>query len=88
MRKSRFPNSQTMDTLKRAESSISVPVLCRELGISTTTFYKWRAIFRGMNTLMMSEMKELEEENRRLRPMYVEENFKAEIVAEALSEKS
>jgi putative transposase len=64
-----------------------VPDLCRELGISTATFYKWRAKFGGMDTSMMSKMKELEEENRRLRRMYVEEKLKAEIVAEALAKK-
>jgi putative transposase len=49
--------------------------------------YKWRAKFGGMDTSMMSKMKELEEENRRLRRMYVEEKLKAEIVAEALAKK-
>ena len=61
--------------------------MCRELCISTATFYKWRAKFGGMDTSMMSKMKELEEENRRLRRMYVEEKLKAEIVAEALAKK-
>jgi putative transposase len=64
-----------------------VPDICRELGISTATFYKWRAKFGGMDTSMISKMKELEEENRRLRRMYVEEKLKAEIVAEALAKK-
>ena len=87
MKKSRFTDSQIMDALKRAESGISVLDMCRELGISTATFYKWRAKFGGMDTSMMSKMKELEEENRRLRRMYVEEKLKAEIVAEALAKK-
>ena len=87
MKKSRFTDSQIMDTLKRAEAGVAVPDLCRELGISTATFYKWRSKFGGMDTSMMSRMKELEEENRRLRRMYVEEKLKAEIVAEALTKK-
>jgi putative transposase len=87
MKKSRFTDSQIMDALKRVESGISVPDICRELGISMATFYKWRAKFGGMDTSMMSKMKELEEENRRLRRMYVEEKLKAEIVAEALAKK-
>jgi putative transposase len=87
MKKSRFTNSQIMDALKRVESGISVPDMCRELCISTATFHKWRAKFGGMDTSMMSKMKELEEENRRLRRMYVEEKLKAEIVAEALAKK-
>jgi putative transposase len=76
-----------MDALKRVESGVPVPDLCRELCISTATFYKWRAKFGGMDTSMMSKMKDLEEENRRLRRMYVEEKLKAEIVAEALAKK-
>jgi putative transposase len=64
-----------------------VPDMCSELGISTATFYKWRAKFGGTDTSMMSKMKELEEENRRLRRMYVEEKLKTEILTEALAKK-
>jgi putative transposase len=87
MKKSRFTDSQIMEALKRAEAGIAVPDLCRELGVSTATFYKWRSKFGGMDTSMMAKLKELEEENRRLRRMYVEEKLKAEIVAEALAKK-
>ena len=87
MKKSRFTDSQIMDVLKRAEAGTAVPDLCRELGVSTATFYKWRAKYGGMDTSMMSKLKELEEENRRLRRMYVEEKLKAEIAAEALAKK-
>lgn len=76
-----------MAALKKAEAGIAVPDLCRELGISVATFYKWRARYGGMDTSMMSRMKELEEENRRLRKMYMDEKLKAEIVAEALAKK-
>jgi putative transposase len=64
-----------------------VPEVCRELGISTATFYKWRAKFGGMDTSMITRMKELEDENRRLKKMYLEEKLKSEIVAEALAKK-
>ena len=87
MKKSRFTDSQIMDALKRAEAGIAVPDLCRELGVSTATFYKWRSRLGGMDTSMMSRLKELEEENRRLRRMYVEEKLKAEIASEALAKK-
>ena len=76
-----------MAALKKAEAGIAVPDLCRELVISVATFYKWRARYGGMDTSMMSRMKELEEENRRLRKMYMDEKLKAEIVAEALAKK-
>jgi putative transposase len=87
MKKSRFTDSQIMDALKRAEAGLAVPELCRELGISSATFYKWRAKYGGMDVSMMARMKELEAENARLRKMYVEEKLKAEIVAEALEKK-
>ena len=76
-----------MAALKKAEAGIAVPDLCRELGVSVATFYKWRSKYGGMDASMMSRMKELEEENRRLRKMYMEEKLKAEIVAEALTKK-
>ena len=87
MKKSRFTDSQIMDALKRAEAGLAVPELCRELGISSATFYKWRAKFGGMDVSMMTRMKELEDENRRLRKMVVYERLKAEIVTEALAKK-
>jgi putative transposase len=87
MKKSRFSDSQIMDALKRVEAGLSVPDVCRELSISVATFYKWRAKFGGMDTSLMARMKELEEENRRLKKMYIEEKIKADIVAEALAKK-
>jgi putative transposase len=87
MKKSRFTDSQIMEALKRAEAGLTVPDVCRELGISSATFYKWRAKFGGMDVSMMTRMKELEDENRRLRKMVVDERLKAEIVTEALAKK-
>ena len=84
MKKSRYSDSQIMDALKRVDAGLGVPDVCRELGISSATFYKWRAKYGGMDVSMMSRLKELEEENRRLKKMYLEEKLKAEIVAEAL----
>ena len=63
MKKSKFTDSQIMEALKRVERGLAVPELCREHGISTATFYKWRAKYGGMDASMMSQMKELEEEN-------------------------
>ena len=87
MKTSRFTDSQIIAILKQAEGGSPVPELCREHGISNDTFYKWRSKFGGMDASLMARMKELEEENRRLKKMYVEERLKAEIVAEALTKK-
>jgi len=78
VKKSRFTDIQIMAALKRIEVGLPVPEICRELGISTATFYKWRAKFGGMDTSMITRMKELEDENRRLKKMYLEEKLKAE----------
>jgi putative transposase len=87
MKKSKFTDSQIMAALKKGETGVSPPDICREMGISSATYYKWRAKFGGMDTSMMSRMKELEDENRRLKKMYMEEKLKAEIVSEALAKK-
>lgn len=87
MKKSRYSDSQIMAILKQAEAGTPVPELCREYGMSTATFYKWRAKYGGMDASMMARLKELEDENRRLKKMYAEERLKAEIVQEALQKK-
>lgn len=87
MKKSKFSDSQIMEALKRAEAGLAVPELCRELGISSATFYKWRAKYGGMDTPMISRMKELELENARLKKMYAEERLKAEILKDAMAKK-
>ena len=87
MKRSKFTDSQIMDTLKRVDAGLGVPEVCRELGISAATFYKWRAKYGGMDTSMMARMKELEAENARLKKMYIEEKLKAEILNEALTKK-
>ena len=62
--------------------------LCREHGISSATFHKWRAKFGGMDVSLMARMKELEEESRQLKKLYVEAQIKADIVAAALAKKT
>lgn len=87
MKKSRFSDAQILAVLKQAEGGVPVPELCREHGISSATFYKWRARYGGMDASLMARLKELEDENRRLKKMYAEERLKAEIVQEALTKK-
>ena len=87
MKTSRLSDSQIIAVLKQAEAGSPVPELCREHGISSATFYKWRSKFGGMDASLMARLKELEDENRRLKKMYAEERLKAEIVQEALQKK-
>lgn len=87
MKKSRYSDSQIISILKQSEAGTPVDELCREHGMSSATFYKWRAKFGGMDASMMSRLKELEEENRRLKKMYAEERLKADILQDALEKK-
>lgn len=87
MKKSRFSDSQILSILKQAESGVPVPELCREHGMSSASFYKWRAKYGGMDASLMARLKELEDENRRLKKMYAEERLKSELRKEALEKK-
>jgi putative transposase len=87
MRKSKFSDNQIIAILKQAQAGTPVPELCREHGMSSATFYKWRSKFGGMDASMMSRLKELEEENRRLKKMYAEGRIKAEIRQEIIEGK-
>ncbi len=72
MRKSKFSEHQIVGALKRAETGVPVKDICRELGVSTATFYQWRSKYGGMEASDLRRMKALEEENRRLKQMYAE----------------
>ena len=87
MKRSKYSDSQILAILKQAEAGTPVPELCREHAMSSATFYKWRAKYGGMDASLMARLKELEDENRRLKKMYAEERLKAEIVQEALLKK-
>lgn len=87
MKKSRYTDSQILSILKQNESGVLVSDLCREHGMSSATFYKWRSKFGGMDVSLMKRMKELEAENRRLKKMYAEERIKAEIRKEVIEGK-
>ena len=87
MKQSRFTDSQIIAIVKQAEAGTPVPEVCREHGISSATFYKWRSKYTGMDASLMARMRELEAENARLKKMYAEERLKAEIIQEAMAKK-
>jgi putative transposase len=87
MKRSKFSDTQIISILKQAEVGLSVPDICREHGISSATFYKWRSKYGGLDVSMMSRLKELEAENSRLKKMYAEERLNSEILKEALEKK-
>ena len=87
MKTSKFTESQIMAILKQGESGIPVAEICREHGISSALYYRWRSKYGGMDASLIARLKELERENAQLKKMYAEERLKAEIVREALSKK-
>ena len=83
----RFSESQIMGILKQADSGVSVAELCREHGMSSASFYKWRSKYGGMDASMISQMKAIEDENRRLKKMFAELSMHNELLKEALGKK-
>ena len=87
MKNGRLSDAQIMGILKQAESGVPVSELCREHGMSSASFYKWRAKFGGMDASMVSQMKAMEAENRRLKRMYAEMSMQNDLLKEALEKK-
>ena len=87
MKKSRFTDSQILAILKQTENGIPVPDLCREHGMSNATFYKWRSKFGGMDASLMARMRELEQENARLKRMYADVQLRHDVLQEVLAKK-
>ena len=87
MKNNRYSDAQIMGILKQAEIGMPVSELCREHGMSSASFYKWRAKFGGMDASMISEMKAMAEENRRLKRMYAEMSMQNDLLKEALGKK-
>ena len=87
MKNGRFSDAQIMGILKQVESDVPVSELCREHGMSSASFYKWRAKFGGMDASMVSQMKAMADENRRLKRMYAEMSMQNDLLKEALGKK-
>ena len=87
MKKTRFTEAQIMGVLRQAEGGMPVAELCREHGMSSASFYKWRAKYGGMDASRSSQMKAMEEENRRLKRMYADLSMQADLLKEALGKK-
>lgn len=84
MKTSRYTEAQIIAILRQAEGGVPVAELCREHGMSDASFYKWRAKYGGMDASMVSQMKAMEEENRRLKRMYADLSMQNDLLKEAL----
>lgn len=87
MRKSKFSEVQIAAILKEAEAGVSVVEVARKHGISAATFYQWRSKYGGMEVSDLQRMRELEQENARLKRMYADLSLDNSILKEALTKK-
>ena len=87
MKKSKFTESQIIKVLKDNEQGRSVDSISRELGIDKSTFYYWRKKYGGMETNQLKRLKELEEENRKLKQMYADVSLDITMLKDVLSKK-
>ncbi|MFT5638485.1 MAG: putative transposase [Paracoccaceae bacterium] len=87
MKQSKYSDAQIMSILNQAEGGVPVSELCREHGMSNASFYKWRAKYGGMDASLISRMKALDDENKRLKKMYAEKSMQNDLLKEALGKK-
>lgn len=87
MRKSRFTEEQIIGVLKAVESGRKVGEVCREHGIAEGTYFRWKAKYGGLEVSEARRLRELEEENRRLKHAVAELTLDKQILKEALSRK-
>jgi putative transposase len=87
MKMTRYSEPQILAILRQAEGGVPVAELCREHGMSNASFYKWRAKYGGMDASMVSQMKAMEEESRRLKRMYADLSMQNDLLKEALGKK-
>ena len=87
MKKTKFTETQIVNALKEYEAGKSSSDLCREFGISKATFYNWSKKYGGMESQDLKRLKELEEENRRLKKMYAELALDNMVLKDVLSKK-
>lgn len=87
MKRSKFTESQIIKAIKENETGRSVDDICRELGIAKGTFYNWRKKYAGMDAQQLKKLKELEEENRKLKQMYADLALDNKMLKDVLSKK-
>ena len=87
MKKSKFSETQIVSILKKHEAGISMADICREHGISRPTFYNWKSKYGGLEAREIVRLKELEEENARLKKMFADLSLENNILKDVIEKK-
>lgn len=87
MKKSRYTETQIVKILKEVEADRLVKEVCREYGISDATYYNWKAKYGGMEASDIKRLKELEDENRRLKSMFADLSLEHRILKDIVEKK-
>ena len=87
MKKTRFTETQIVKAIQEHENGRDSKELCRELGVSTAAFYKWRQRYGGLDVNELKRVKELEDENNRLKRMYANLSLVHEALKDAVAKK-
>ena len=85
--KQRFTEEQIAYALKRHEAGTTVAEICREMGVSDASFYKWKAKYAGMGLTELRKLKAMEEENRQLKKLVADLSLDKQILQDVLSKK-
>lgn len=87
MKKTKFTETQIVKAIKEAEGGRSIADISRELGINPQTFYNWKKKYSGMDGDQLKRLKELEEENQKLKTMYADAALDIKMLKDVLSKK-
>jgi putative transposase len=88
MKKSRYTAEQIAFALRQVESGTTVPEVCRKMGISEQTFYRWKRKYVGMGVAEVRRLRVLEEENRKLKQLVADLSLDKQMLQDVLRKKS
>lgn len=87
MKRSKFTEQQIVFALKQAETGVSVAEVCRKLGISEATFYNWKKKYDGLGAAELRRLRQLEEENSRLKQIVADLTLDKQMLQDVLKKK-
>lgn len=87
MKKSKYSEAKIISILNEHEKGRPVADICREYGMSQPTFYQWKSKYGGMNASQLKKLKELEEENRKLKQMYADVSIQRDALKDVIEKK-